>query len=691
MNKRETIPLEVRNLQGLQLDRTPLSRAENTWTELANFVQTEGGAIKKTLGPLLYSDVGENHPVVAVRGYKRLPSEELSLYALSMSGRLQDITHGMFAVQFPNVGIPFVGVFQGQEKDPSVAGEFLDINYLITTVGNGRPRKWNGLVIEAPTEIGVAPPPDGGYISAMWLMPKEILQFATTVNPAPDTPTLRARALPLRIGRRYTWTYYNPTTNHESSPAPVSDELLLEAGDIPASHLLTVVMLSLPANPPQFGTGYTRRKVYATHDGGAEFFLVKGLVGGDTEHSIPLNGDPIFDGTPILSGSLRAAGPGVTASPLGDYDEAIPFGTEAEILLIQPALDNPPLGPGNGFNRISQDQILVDPAPREGEHDPPPLVLFGIIYANRFWVVDASKPWRLWFSNLGDFQSFDRDNFFDFPQDDYSPVTCLTPLDRQLIVQKRNQTIRIVGTDFTNFVVTPIDNRIGASGSRAAYAREGFMSFRSPSAGLCALVDGTVVRLSEQIEPLIATLMNTNPDRTIVMSDTQRDLLIYLVQTHEHEDQLLIQDIKIDYPFSRYTPLAPFGQVFSMQEVEMPDGSYKIFLGMLDGTITELFAGAAQAGIARTQLLPQARLNSNKVFYRLRADGDVRNFNFRWRIYRNGQFGAFRPFRPLRNDNFIGETGEHIEITFTSDAIAGGEETILSNYRLEYTDVGVPR
>lgn len=126
-------------------------------------------------------------------------------------------------------------------------------------------------------------------------LPPQLGGFITTPNLNGYAPS---------AGRAYQWTFYNPNTLQESSPSPFVGATKITEVDNSNAHVTINGSLLVPLPPtakateftsyqiyyiatsvaslaPPIGSGYTCIRIYATKDGGTEFFLVNTLLDED--------------------------------------------------------------------------------------------------------------------------------------------------------------------------------------------------------------------------------------------------------------------------------------------------------------------------------------------------------------------------------------------------------------------------
>lgn len=352
--KKELEPIVVQGFSGLNLKVDLVNRPPNSWRRLENCDLYVPGSIRKVFGPLKYGPL-QPSLILNFAEYKPTGKAPVQLIGIGEDGNLYDLTTGtMYPTgigpisdppwmgMLPGTLIPFEfiawqktfavtaneavakysvdgnlyifvaqnGGFTGAQEPtwPLPGGTVLDggvtwsniglrdsvdfkHNYLVILPPTGQPVKFDGTTT---TEIGVSAP--GVQLG--------ILNYKQT--------TSGARGITINAGRLYAWTWFNPTTLHESSPSPLLGSVTFFATDVSAlvtklgdflpalvgNAFYSQVTLGIPAIAitPPIGSGYDHIRIYATKDGGAELFLIQTIY--DDQ------GDVITDANGAISISL---------------------------------------------------------------------------------------------------------------------------------------------------------------------------------------------------------------------------------------------------------------------------------------------------------------------------------------------------------------------------------------------------
>jgi len=711
MIRSEQKSLEVKDFRGLEVEVNELFRDEKSWSRLEGFDQIVSGSIRRVRGLTeLLADREYPGGIVAVKVYRRTPDDPPILVGLERRfppepPKLWDLINGGPPLaSFPidevfnpspggdPFGATFMAVMPGFYTNP-IGGTPLVINYLIITAANNRPYQWDGL--NSPTNVGTPGPNRSLIVTALGCSSDE------------------TKGIIVNIARKYRLTFWNPITKTDSSPSPDDAPLIGLSGELSSGITPNVSPLQPPPDFPYITTvllwiiqrsadavgGYTHGRLWVTRDGSEEFFLVKNTVVGagpgggppfteaDDDGAFPLLplDTIVWDGIsdPTAPGAL----PGLVLSstrPFFFYPN--PFG----------------LGVGSRFPR--QDFLLVDPSPLPGENDPPTIGNWGAVYQNRLWLVDNQHPYKLIFSKIENFIQYPVDNFFDIPADNYDEIITLEGQFQQLIIGKRYSTHRIIGTDFTDFVMSPIDPQVGFLSRKGIAKIQGILLFLSHQ-GIMQWAADNPSFYGKTIKPFIDELVN-NPSlsaKSLMSSDSRRGLVV-MAYPNPREEFLkpfvfLMMDVSQESPFSLFfipptedAQLQDFQEMNVMEEVELPGGERFIVLASMSRVWRLFFSARFCEALAETQFIP-SESNGNamrKVFRKLKVENPPRDLVYEYWVDSDAD-GHFGPF-PLRMDNFLGKIGRRIKIRFsaeTTDLLA--DPSILSNLRIDYAEIGETR
>jgi len=730
MRQAEAKMFSAPSVAGLEVETDERLRGPNSWQRLDNWDLFIPGAIRKVRGFTLLNEHEYDAPIVSIREYRRRPGEEPLILGVSVLGTIYNLVTGADLAHFPVVNYPFVGIMSwfadGVSSPLGTPNPAKQTHYLISTTAGYYASKWDGL-FGITTVLGVEAPKD----------PAEVTMVIAS---SPDLPTMLP-GIAINIQRAYAWTWWNPTTRHESSMSPVGADSVVDPTKFPfleAKSNIRQIRLRLPGINPGYGDGYSRRRIYARRDGGEEMLLLTDLPGADSDESISaaqlevLDGefDPYAmatdDGTQIgyiVIGGLNSLIWGEPGIGIEVYFDLMQPGVEfahsvyPTVNIPIPALPVPEgttvqqLGgiavpvPGSTMNNVPprSDATLVEPGPKEGENDPPPPAIWGAIYQGRLWLVDAEDQSRLVFSKVLDFQSFPIDNYFNIDSDNFDPITSLISKDISLVVGKQRSMIIISGSSFADFTNLPLDPQIGVSGSRCITSSEGRVFFISQKG---------IVRLEANVPSFDGHLIRPYSDELNIMDvreracaaiNTKQDLIYFVFPTQtihgESQDSLMLLDLSQQSPFSRIVNLPC--NIFSLQNVLFPStteeyiksGKSEIVLaGTADkkvymvGIGTDIGNGPVVA-VAETQLIPQDDPDSRKVFRRLYVAAKTYS-GLMYSYAVDG--GAFTTPIQVQLNNFLGVVGKQIVIRFQhEDAIQ--DDLVLTRYEVEYVDIGEAR
>jgi len=633
--------LEILEWLGMEVQPDVISRPFNSWRRAENVDLYVPGSVRKIIGPQLFAQLPS--PVVEMVNYIDYSAANyLRRLAISQNGHLYDMVSGHDYGPLGAIGYPWVGLFGG-----TVASGATEMEYLISTVVGGPPIKWEP--VGGVTQVGCSP-----------------ADLAVAVTPTFAAPN--SKAYLMQVGIQYLWTYFNPDTLHESSPSLVDNTAIITptVNQPPANTpYITQVILTATTPAPAIGNGYTRIRIYRTQDGGVTFFLLPAVYKSD--------------GTNLSDANFSIAIQGATTV---GYD-----GVAAHNIAPAPdqLMTNPPAG-----------------APGVGANDPPPNAVWGAIYGSRMWLVDPDYR-RLWFSNIGDFQSYGVFNFFDFFKETNDTLTALAALAERMIVFGKNSARQITGTDFTNFVELAIDKRRGIVGQRAAIT-DGDKIYGLTAESMVRLTfsDAGPPFLGDKIKPLTDTIQKPAYANIVNMEiDTTQGLLAFAVKINgvTYNDQIILADLSRPSPFTVIKGLP--AEVITLRELESGDvatlGQKALYYSDATGAVYFLYTQAVQGVLANTGSLV-ATLETQEL--------PLEDFNF-WREFGRGKlFGSdltkwlvaaatdypsytnFSPLVPIFGQTIrLGRPGQRIVLRFVH-ASNDGVPALLSCMTLKYENKG---
>ena len=676
-------------LRGLELRLDPTARAVDSFRVLTNLDKTTPGAIQLTpdaenimVGP---TTVGE--PIVEMVSFKGMPSAPTVVIGIDRLGNLWDVeADGLLATLGIACPRPFSSVVQGRWLN-TVTNEIEDVNYLVYNDNTGAMWKWT-TPLSSPIPFGVTMPSPVNnqglpYVNRIW---------------GSADPNLGQQFI---VGRKYRYTFYNKHTDLESSPSEdalssdASGRFLtfMRAEDIPqGAPYVTEIRLTL-----EFGniaaevadirnSGYKGIKLYATRDGSDDFYLMTSYVVYEAftgvwrypsaKGVIPL-GSPmdvfyIFDGihTPVATDPTALFTEWPPTTPLEPDNNTFPNTPDPPV--TDPRLPN-------------ADQIMVELAPLPGDNDPPEIANWGAIYQARLFLVSQKESSKLIFSRPGEFFSFPPENYIYFTADNYAPITSLGGQYQQLVVGKLNSTHRLIGSDFSNFAVTPLDPQVGIMGRRALVKIEGTL-FSLGQQGLMSLASDTQTFYGEQVKPLTDLIPQINHLENVLMAvDSVRGQgLMTLFDDDNIDTQVLLFDYSEESPFSLYQP--QIGHIYGLNEVELSTGE-QVVLASTELGVWKLFRGVDYTlpAVIETQLIPTDPSVKRNIFRKLYATGtNIGAFDYEI-SYDAGQTFTYR--RTLRRNNMLGVACSNIVIRFLTK-LTNIQFARLATLRIDYVEVG---
>lgn len=629
--------ITVDSFGGLDLQPDVLSRPPNSWAIAQNVDLFVPGSMRKVVGPQT-AFTGFPVPIWKMFNYRRDSGALLTMMGVGTNGHLYDLSTSNDIVTLGTlVNPPWVGQFQGNEGGSVVT-------YLVALIQGGTPVKYENTT--GVTAVGVSEPASGITIT-------------------PTNSATNSNAYFMQVGIQYLWTYWNPTTLHESSPSPVTNAAIMSPTvNTPsaATPYTTQIALSIPTAAPSVGDGYTRIRVYRTRDGGATFFLLPTLYNSG--------------GSNLLDANFSAL---ITGNPMTVYD-----GVAAHSLAPAP------------------DQLMVNPpggAPAVGANNPPPIAIWGANYQNRLWLLDANGL-RLWFSNLGDFQSFGVFNFMDFSKDIYDSIKTMLPLSDRMIVFGRNSTRQITGTDFSDFVEVPVDMRRGIIGRNSAVNDgDNIYAFTQQSLTRLSFAQAGPPFVGDRIKPYTDTINSQLYSVIRTEIDTARGQMLAAlpINSSTYNDQILVTDLSKESPFTILTGFS--SEILDVAELEKEGGGSKdLYISLADTSVYLLHGTSGSlSALLQTQALPLEDYDIWRVFKWFSMFGsDLKNWHVSWSIGlpdpTTGDM-TFTTFSTpiaigalLGNRSLpVGAGGRQIVFRFTHNT-NNGVGALISRYTIPYED-----
>lgn len=300
--------LIINDWQGIDIERNVQARPENSFKDLVNFDLVKPGVIRKIRGTKRLTVEALTSPIVGFRDFQAVPGAPEFLVVVSASGKLYLSNMNADPIVLTLIGnlyspvslmdeAPFIVslpmFFEGENRQAVV----------ITLGTKNDVQKWNGAgVLQSDiTRLGIDNPGDLFTVDFQHslALPQFIYHDGTLgadiyLNTAPTDDL----GVPIVTGRQYRASWYNPDTKHDSSLFPLhfGDCLtdfnipqdtsktkpfgILQTKD-PARFVMAAPMFfdnlpqRTPAEPfPAPQVGYNNFRIWATQDGGTEFFLV---------------------------------------------------------------------------------------------------------------------------------------------------------------------------------------------------------------------------------------------------------------------------------------------------------------------------------------------------------------------------------------------------------------------------------
>ena len=717
--KAEPKTLQIDEFGGLEIGSNRYARSLQSFSTLEGFDLVTPGAIRKAKGlSYLLDDQGKKilntFNIREFRSYRRTPDDPLLVLGIDNKGLIWNVLTGVVLGQTDpgNTALactrPFAAVLQTTgldltvvQPDPPESAPPITapINSLFYNTDDGRLWRWDSSLISA-TECGCPapkhPPVVGGFIA--------------TSDPAKGQAQIIT-------SRKYQFTYFNPATLEESSPTlePTATEVaypVVPGNFAPGFPYLASLKLSISGIPKDaWDRGFTSVRIYITRDGSDTYFLARDL-NGFANSGVPAPGTPISN-----AGREQSDIPMLHVPGFGSFSASIYDGTLDPLTLLTETFHTGIISSVDawaefGPHKTNEDQALVDPAPRSGENDPPPLVEYGATYQGRLYLVDKAEQATLRFSKIDEWAQFPTENYITFGGDQYDPINTLADQYQELIVGKEHGMSRLTGNDFTDFVVTPLDKQIGMSSKRCWIDVQGSLLFWSDQ-GVMKLSGDVSQYIGAMVRPLTDSVSEESRSvRLLGAVDSKLGIAVFAYKDPNGVgSSLLLIDFSQKSPFSKLgdnsasTTLDP---IVGMNEVELPDGEKAILVGFDGSGVRRLFYGEGfdyalsptdqtvlpWRSVAETQLFPiPGPVSYRSNYRRLYVQGDALN-EFQYQAsYDDGE--TYSPPRTLSIMNFLGLSSESIRIRFIHSQQPGNDgpnkRPEISGMRILYSELGEVR
>jgi hypothetical protein len=375
----QLLQVNIDGFQGIDIERGVLERAVNSFSRLDNFDMTKRRVLKKIAGNVMLSNIS-TEAIVALRDYQLTPASPHYLVSIDDVGIMRFQPNvlvsgnlcGADGNLLKGVLIPKLDTAPFMVSLPLVDTDLMEgvRNYIFVTLnGLADVQKWDGTQDpDGITVVGVANPTDSWNVQYLHslIVPQQLYIRTDIGTSYYGTSPNASQGIPLVFGRRYRWTWYNPRTQHDSSLAanslaPVPTDMLRivelathqQSPAKPGGVALTTNNASFLMAAPLFfdnmpnrlvaepilspGPGYTHVRVWATRDGGTDYWLVPrlynqfGQVATDANGAIPIinlqygmatpNADP-SDAPMLWDGYIPHTNP---FFPSPQYDDALQF------------------------------------------------------------------------------------------------------------------------------------------------------------------------------------------------------------------------------------------------------------------------------------------------------------------------------------------------------------------------------
>lgn len=749
-------PIELRNFGGLSLKADAPNRAPTSWQQLNDCDLFIDGSVRAMWGWVKYGVAPTGAPYEAIFEFRATDNAPVQVWGYSHAtasiARI-DATGGPIPVAqaFGAGKTPWIGLLSGVNipytlkmwiPDTVYAVGQASINlaldgnkyvYTVTTPGTSAGSShtdfqhtpaWTPTVGGTVTDNTVVWTNAGLYNSdtfkANWAVmvgeggPMQAFNGTSVIIAGTQSPSIPPSVIPssgpgltITSGRFYAYTVFNPSTLEESDPTPLVGPFVFFATDINSQQgsfgsflekggPYSSVLLVLPNTLPSPGSGFTNIRVYATHDGGSELFLVPTLYDAsgdiltDTNSSVPLSF--LTTSTSYYLALNVAQAKGTTRLV---YD-------------------------GAGSQTPVMDVSLITPAPPIGQNGPPPTnPIWGAVFQSCLWVVDSADRTKVWFTNPGFFDQFGVGNFILNPSKQDSSITGMAGSPTQLIVSTTRSLQTITGSDPATFARAPLDDYHGfvgkqmfiVSGSQlVGLLPQGiasmFMDVRfvteEQTAGHMQLGFSDLELLGNDVQPLTAVLDgNAFSDIDSVCFDTVNNRVLFMVRSVNSPNAYCDEIISLQLNTGFHLIHVPPTGLRSIAEVAVGNETNLMILASDGiGQIWQLVntAQADQSTViapqATTQALPLPEQiapllrRTQKVFRGVWLEGqNISDWTLNWSLDGGTTFvGTEQPV--VAGWNGIGAQGTTLCLRFTRAGSAPVEQALISEIVLDWDIVG---
>lgn len=469
-------------------------------------------------------------------------------------------------------------------------------------------------------------------------------------------------------------------------------------------------------------------KVPAGATVGAEWDIIAGDFSNQNNPYLQLIGQPDFQG--FLAGTFTPAHPNVRIRMYVNHlvTEFIGDIVSWSTPFLYPGTGPPPIP----TNYPTPDEALIVPAPAALSQQPPPTFIQMTMYAGCIFGIEEGT-FRIWYSNVGDFQSFGINNYLPLSDSAGVPVLELKKAYNSLLIGKQASLSGVTGTA-PPFAQATIDPDHGVQTVRATIGfGSGFITLFST--GLTMVTLGSQLLTTEaavssvatgfmpehvigdpikpytdniQVAGLRSPLINTPCPAT----DTARNFFLFsFLYSPANTEKLVIANMAHQgpSPWSELVPPLPpqiEGQgptaVTTMREIIDPatgdilvlaaglgpqinlvQGVWALFNGSQDGTLTAI---AETWPLPDLTQLPVPFRDTIKIFHELWVEGeDIQNWTYQWSTDLGETYSA--PM-PMRVRNKIGVNGRQISFKFTHAVPAASPtlDPMISYMKITYSE-----
>lgn len=387
-------------------------------------------------------------------------------------------------------------------------------------------------------------------------------------------------------------------------------------------------------------------------------------------------------------------------------------------------------------NYPTPDDALVIPAPPVLSQQPPPMFIQMALFGGAVFGIEEGT-FRVWYSNIGDFQSFGANSFLPLDDSAGVPVLELKNVYSKLFVGKQSSMSIVVqsqqdstfhqGTIDPNHGVQSVRSTIGFGSAFVTLLSTGLtiISLGTQTLQIETSVDSVTTGfrpehvIGDPVKPYTDSISVDGLRTPAIESpcpgiDTNRNFFLFSfkhVKPDSSEDVKMLVANMAHTGMSAWSELVPalpqqsgssFVQtVNSMKEIidppsgellyvaagqgqnSLPQTGFALFNGTQDGTLTAI---AETWPLPDLQQLPAPMRDAIKIFHELWVEGeDISNWTYQWSTDLGVTYSA--PVQ-LRVRNKIGVNGRQISFIFTH-AVASADpvnlDPMLSYIKITYS------